>query len=116
MQRVSGSHKTVLDIGRVKIIYGLRKKPHQLQHSPSGQRPKQSLEMSQKDEGLDPKQSSGSCIPSFVQVVVGQGFSFPPSSDPPKSSTDAVGEVHLGALCLLYQQKAKLAVIVAGDY
>lgn len=73
--------------------------------------------MSIKDEFLEPEQSHACCIASFVQVVVGQGFSFSPtSSDPQKSSIDAVGEVQLRALCLLYQQKAGLAVIVTGGY
>lgn len=70
--------------------------------------------MSRKGEVLDPEQSLGSCIPSFVQVVVRQGFSF--SSDPQKSSTGAIGKAHLRALCLSYQKKARLAVIVTGDY
>ena len=70
--------------------------------------------MSRKNEVLDSEQSLGSCIPSFVQVVVGQGFSFSPSSDPQKSSTEAAAEVHLRALCLLPQQKARLGVMAAG--
>lgn len=54
-------------------------------------------------------------MPSFAQVVVAQGFSCSPSSNPQKSSRDAVDEGHARALCLLSQQKAGLAVPVPGD-
>lgn len=58
------------------------------------------------------EQSFGSCTPSFPQVVVARGFNCPPGSNPQKSSRDAVDEDHARTLCLLSQQKARLAVPV----